>query len=110
MTRDEDVNRFIDLVEGWNASGWAEYLLWEVLSGTRTLPFWLVEQPLSEERAILARLRDEHRVWPFFFEEGREWRLAPIDAWASHAEVRTSAYVLQEMQAKHELQSLARTA
>ena len=85
MSKESDVRCFIELVESWNASGWAEYLLWETLAGVRDRPFKFLE-PLSEEqRAMLTRLRDEHKSWLYYDKPSDGWEVVDVTAWQLHA-------------------------
>lgn len=89
------VSRFIALVEGWNAAGWGEYLLWEVLEGKRDRPFKFHDPLPEEDLEVLRRLRDEERVWPTF--DGFGWETANIDEWRAHAAARSAKDIRDEM-------------
>lgn len=84
------VRRFIALVTGWNAEGWAEYLLWETLGGLRNRPFALLDPLTAEDMAVLRALRDELNVWPYWDAPRKRWALAHVGDWKEHAE-ETSA-------------------
>jgi hypothetical protein len=74
------VLHFIALVEGWNAAGWGEYLLWENLEGLRDRPFKLLDPLPEADLEVLRRLRDELKYWPYW-SAAAGWDVAPIMSW-----------------------------
>lgn len=88
-----DVKRFIALVEEWNATGWAELLLYEVLEGKKEKPFKFLPALSVEDAAMLANLRDKLKVWPYYVND--KWDLFPIAVWQEFAK-ETSADSVRE--------------
>jgi hypothetical protein len=84
------VQHFIRLIDGWNAAGWGEFLLFEVLEGTREKPFAFLDPLPASDLEVCQRLRDELKVWPFWVADERVWDCAPIAMWRRIAE-QTSA-------------------
>lgn len=84
------VLHFIALVEGWNACGWGEYLLYEVVEGRRDRPFPLLEPLPAADLDVCRRLRDELQVWAYWDETAGAWEVVSIKAWRAHAK-NTSA-------------------
>lgn len=83
--KDPDVRHFVSLVEGWNARGWGEYLLWETLEGTRDRPFRLLDPLTQEDLAVLHRLRDKLKIWPFWDPVDEDWVVGSVEYWRAHA-------------------------
>lgn len=85
MSMESDLSVVIDLVEEWNARGWGEHLLWEVLIGEREAPFpkWAGIAVSDQLLALLGRLQTEHKVWPMFAKG--KWLSVPIDKWKNYA-------------------------
>jgi len=86
MTEKDDLLEATTLVDSWNAAGWVEYLLFEVIEDQRKPPFWMLVS--KDELAMLKRLRDKHKTW-FIYIAG-EWRSLPIGKWRELA-AETSA-------------------
>lgn len=84
------VLRFVALVDGWNAAGWAEYLCWEVLEGTRDRPFKLLDPLPKADMELLRQLRDELKVWPFWDEPTKQWDIVDIHIWRGFATTTTA--------------------
>jgi hypothetical protein len=87
---DEDLKAAIHLVEEWNARGWGEYLLYEILEGKREHPFpaWVGITVSDLMLGALCRLQTEHKVW-FAWMKGR-WRTVPIEKWITFAAALTA--------------------
>lgn len=82
------VKRFIEIVEDWNAAGWGEFLLYEVLEGSREKPFLFLDPLTEEEMGILRTLRDELAVWPTYVGGKKKcgaWELMPLKVWRIYA-------------------------
>lgn len=77
------VDHFIALVESWNAAGWGEYLLFEVLEGKRAKPFQFLDPLPEADLEVCRKLRDELKVWPFWVADEAVWDCAPIKSWRS---------------------------
>lgn len=90
MTEKDDLLEATNLVDSWNAAGWGEYLLFEVIAGKRErlFPVWTGITLSKDELATLKRLRDQHKTW-FIYITG-EWRALPIGKWRELA-AETSA-------------------
>jgi len=84
-TKDPDIRHFISLVEGWNACGWGEYLLWETLEGTRDRPFRLLDPLTKEDLKVLTSLRDKLKIWLIWDKVAADWQLIDIADWRAHA-------------------------
>ncbi len=89
--------QFLEIANRYTASGWIEFLLWEVAEGTRERPFVFLEMLPTEELAVLHALRDEAKIW--FLWHNERWNPIPIDKWRAHASQRTANTVLDELHA-----------
>ena len=78
---DPHVKHFITLVESWNAAGWGEYLLFEVVEGKRVKPFKFLPPLSAADLDVLRRLRDELKIWPFFDPSTGQWDTVSIGLW-----------------------------
>jgi len=100
MLNHPDVKRFIELVTGWNCAGWGEYLLYETLEGTRSRPFALLDPLPAEDLEVCRRLRDEHKIWPFWDASSGTWDVVSIHIWRPHA-LETTADDIRRRIEKH---------
>ena len=94
------VLHFIALVEGWNAAGWGEYLLWETIAGQRDRPFPLLEPLSKTDRDVCCRLRDELQVWAYWDPTGNEWEVVSIKAWRHHVKNTSASDVRDALENK----------
>lgn len=90
MLNHPDMQRFIALVEGWNALGWGEYIAWEVLEKKRAKPFAFLDPLSAEDLAVLQRLRDELKTWAYWDVTASAWETVGINVWRLHAKNITS--------------------
>lgn len=80
--QEEILVRVLDYVLPLESEGWVEFLLWEIVEGIRTPPFFW--PPLSESLFHdLEALRDDVRIWPVW--DGASWGYVPIDEWIHRA-------------------------
>ena len=92
------VLHFIALVDGWNAAGWGEFLLWETLEGTRDRPFKLMDKLPEADMEVLRRLRDELKVWPYWDGPTQQWDIVDMDAWRPFAAETPANLILTAME------------
>ena len=86
MAKHALVTRFVALVDGWNAAGWGEYLLWETLEGSRDRPFRLLPPLPPDDLEMCRGLRDDIKQWPFWDTATQSWQTTGIKAWRLHTQ------------------------
>jgi hypothetical protein len=93
------VQRFTDLVDSWNYAGIGEHVLWEVLEGLRKQPFPFLPPLSDEEFEMCRRIRDELKVWPFFYEG--KWMTVSLAFWQAQRLLHDSDQLNLEAQAQY---------
>lgn len=85
MLNNPFVARFIKLVQGWNAEGFAEYMLWGAVEG-HPIGVWASPELVTVEvMEVLRTLRDDLQVWPFWSLAEECWDTVSIPAWRTYA-------------------------
>ncbi len=93
------VSHVIALIESWNANGWGEYLLHEVLEGVRDRPFKLMDPLPEADLAVCRRLREELKLWVFYDGTTGTWETVDLEIFREFAKETTANDIVQLTQA-----------